>query len=333
MAIKKMEGGWLVDIQPGGRGSKRFRKTLGTKSEGLAYEAWLKTKVLTTHEWQPAKRDLRRLSELVDIWFEHHGANLRAGQDTYNRLKALCVALGNPYLDRFTTGMFAHYRKARAEAGIAPNTINREHAYLRSVFNEAKRLGHWNGENPLSAVRQIKVPERELSYLSKEDIKRLLAALEQSKSRDTLLIAKVCLSTGARWSEAEQLKPSQVRDGMVHFSNTKSGKNRSVPIPDFLIKDLKAQDKLRGAYGRLFQYSYNAFREAVKRAQLALPDGQMTHVLRHTFASHFMMNGGNILVLQRLLGHSSLIMTMRYAHLSPDHLQEARKLNPMMNLD
>lgn len=62
MAIKKMEGGWLVDIQPGGRGSKRFRKTLGTKSEALAYEAWLKSKVLTTPEWQPAKRDLRRLS-------------------------------------------------------------------------------------------------------------------------------------------------------------------------------------------------------------------------------------------------------------------------------
>lgn len=64
------------------RGSKHFRKTLGTKSVTLAYEAWLKTKVLTTPEWQPTKRDLRRLSELVDIWYEHHGANLRAGQDT-----------------------------------------------------------------------------------------------------------------------------------------------------------------------------------------------------------------------------------------------------------
>ncbi|MFQ1065102.1 tyrosine-type recombinase/integrase [Bordetella trematum] len=55
----------------------------------------------------------------------------------------------------------------------------------------------------------------------------------------------------------------------------------------------------------------------------------MTHVLRHTFASHFMMNGGNILTLQRILGHSTLTMTMRYAHLAPDHLQEARRLNPL----
>ncbi|MGM8060855.1 tyrosine-type recombinase/integrase [Vogesella indigofera] len=51
------------------------------------------------------------------------------------------------------------------------------------------------------------------------------------------------------------------------------------------------------------------------------------------FASHFMMNGGNILVLQRALGHQSLTMTMRYAHLSPDHLMETRELNPLQALN
>jgi site-specific recombinase XerD len=45
-----------------------------------------------------------------------------------------------------------------------------------------------------------------------------------------------------------------------------------------------------------------------------------------------MMNGGNILVLQKILGHSSLVMTMRYAHLAPDHLKEARLLNPIAAL-
>ena len=62
---------------------------------------------------------------------------------------------------------------------------------------------------------------------------------------------------------------------------------------------------------------------------IALPPGQATHVMRHTFASHFMINGGNILVLQKILGHSSLTVTMRYAHLAPDHLNEARQLNPL----
>ncbi|WP_374354816.1 tyrosine-type recombinase/integrase, partial [Chitinimonas sp.] len=49
-------------------------------------------------------------------------------------------------------------------------------------------------------------------------------------------------------------------------------------------------------------------------------------MLRHTFASHFIMNGGNILALQRTLGHTELKTTMRYAHLSPDHMNEVRTL-------
>lgn len=65
--------------------------------------------------------------------------------------------------------------------------------------------------------------------------------------------------------------------------------------------------------GRLFKSSAAAFRSAIERCGIQLPDGQLTHVLRHTFASHFMMNGGNILTLQRILGYSSLAMTMKYA--------------------
>ena len=61
---------------------------------------------------------------------------------------------------------------------------------------------------------------------------------------------------------------------------------------------------------------------------IVLPRRQSTHVLRHTFASYFMMNSGNILALQRTPGYASLAMTMRYAHLAPDHLEEAKRLNP-----
>ncbi|HCL5990861.1 TPA: tyrosine-type recombinase/integrase, partial [Klebsiella pneumoniae] len=79
----------------------------------------------------------------------------------------------------------------------------------------------------------------------------------------------------------------------------------------------------------LFTGCYSAFRSAIKRAGIELPDGQLSHVLRHTFASHFMMGGGNILVLQRILGHTDIKVTMRYAHFAPDHLTEAVQLNPL----
>jgi len=202
--------------------------------------------------------------------------------------------------------------------------------YLRGVFNELRRHGLWNKPNPLSTVRRLKVDERELSFLTEAQIKELLDALKNSESQDVHLVARVCLSTGARWSEAVRLRKHQVKNGRIDFTGTKNGKNRAVPIS----RDLEAEllVKLEKPDGRLFGDCMKAFRLALKKTSIRLPRGQATHVLRHTFASHFMMNGGNILTLQRILGHQSLTMTMRYAHLSPEHLEGARKFNPLSRL-
>lgn len=336
MAITKTASGWLVDIQPNGRGGKRYRKTLPTKAEALAYEIFIKGKTQESPIWQPAKRDARRLSVLIDLWYEHHGVNLRAAKNTLSRLKLLCDEVGNPIASQFKAELFTEYRTKRLNDGISANNLNREHAYLRAVFNELIRLGQWKGENPLAKVRQFKISERELSFLTIAQIELLLEAL-RGRSLDAWLIAQICLATGARWSEAEGLRVSQVRNGAIHFTGTKSGKNRSVPIDDALIELLS--NHLKARYGernaaatRFFTHGYGVFREAIAESGIELPKGQLTHVLRHTFASHFTMNGGNILVLQRILGHSSLTMTMRYAHLAPDHLQEAKQLNPIAQL-
>ncbi|MDI9676901.1 phage integrase [Burkholderia cenocepacia] len=330
MTIKKTETGWLVDSQPGGRGAKRFRKLLKTLAEAKAYEAWLRTQVTVTPDWQPTKRDTRKLSELIDLWFSHHGTGLRSGDDTHRRLLAIAEALGDPSADRFTVDMFAQYRTKRLAEGVSANNLNREHAYLRAAFNELARLGYWSKDNPLGKLRQFKIQENELSFLSREQIIALLSALRESRNPHVLLITKTCLATGARWSEAEELRVSQVRNGLIQFARTKSGKTRAVPIDDELSLELVRHHRENGQGERVFGYAWSAFREGIERAGITLPDGQMTHSLRHTFASHFMMGGGNILALQRILGHQSLTMTMRYAHLSPDHLIEARRLNPLV---
>ena len=71
------------------------------------------------------------------------------------------------------------------------------------------------------------------------------------------------------------------------------------------------------------------FRKVLLETEIQLPAGQAIHALRHTFASHFMMNGGNILVLKEILGHSNITQTTKYFHFSKMHLRAAIHLNPL----
>ncbi|MFI7868782.1 tyrosine-type recombinase/integrase, partial [Ectopseudomonas khazarica] len=125
-------------------------------------------------------------------------------------------------------------------------------------------------------------------------------------------------------NKAQGLVPSRVKGGAVHFINTKSKRRRSIPIPPEREARILQHFKAHG----LFTNCRNAFDEAVDKAGLRLAAGQKAHVLLHTFAFHFMANGGSILSLQKILGHSSLSMTMRYAHLAPGHMQDVLSFGP-----
>ena len=138
---------------------------------------------------------------------------------------------------------------------------------------------------------------------------------------------KMAVATGCRWSEAETLTGSQVVNNRITFIKTKGKKNRTVPITQELAEQLPRKR------GRLFSDCRKAFERAINRTKLELPEGQCSHVLRHTFASHFMRNGGNILVLQRILGHADIKETMKYAHFAPEHLDDALTKNPLRGLE
>ena len=329
--ISRLQPRWLVDIQPGGRTGRRVSQTLPTKQEALQWEAWARSNSSKQPGWKPDRLDTRRLTDLVDRWYEAHGKQLKAGKNTYSRLKFLAAGLTNPLASAVTPAMFATYRAKRIENGTSPNAINREHAYLRSVFNELKRLGDWKGDNPLASVRQFRVAETELTYLSKRQIEDLLQSLRDCGNRHAELVARVCLATGLRWTESETLRRDQVRNGQVTVLG-KNQKRRSIPIDKKLEAQLTKHHRPEETGDSLFASAYNYFRASVTRIDLRLPKGQLSHVLRHTFASYFMQGGGNILALQRILDHKDLKMTMRYAHLAPQHLEEVKTLNPLSAL-
>lgn len=324
MAVTRVNGLWLADVQPGGRGGPRIRKKFRTRREAERFVAFTRSEEEQGKPWVPRRVKKRRLSALIDEWYELHGINLKDGDRRKAKLLAVAKALRNPLASSVTPAMFIAYRNSRVANGISPTTVNRELSYLKAVYNEVERAGEGVG-NPVAKVKPIKQDERELSYLTHGQIDMLFAELARSSNKDALLVAKISLATGARWSEAEKLKASDVHRDRIVYAGTKSGKIRVVPIAPDLAAELLAVKKP----WRLFNSCYWAFRAAMKRTGIDLPRGQMAHVLRHTFASHFVMNGGNILVLQKILGHSDLRLTMRYAHLSPEHLEEAAKLNPL----
>jgi site-specific recombinase XerD len=320
--IKKTEKGYMVDIRPNGREGRRFRKTLASMSEARAYEKYIIAKYQNPEEWHRPE-DNRCLSELVTLWFDLHGKQLKSGAKRLTELNKAVDLLGDPKAKDFTAAMYTDFRAKRLK-DVSANTANHDLTNLRSLFNELDRLGEWPHANPVAKVRKIKTDEQELSYLTLDQISTLLAELDKSPSSHARISARICLATGARWSEAATVKASQVANGRITYSGTKNGKNRSVPISPDLCEMVRTFAPLIDGM--------NTFKRAVAKLDLNLPKGQMTHVLRHSFASHFMINGGNIVTLQRILGHGSIMMTMRYAHLSPEHLNEALALNPLTKI-
>ena len=340
MSIRKqVNGKWLLDFypegKPQGKASKRIRKTFSTKGEALAYQSYIMENV-HVKPWLDGKEDRRKLRDLVNQWFDEHGVTLDDGEKRKGAMEFACKSMGDPLAHEFDATMFSLYRKKRLSGEISrtvrvkhvsPRTMNLELAYFRAVFNELKRLGHWKLDNPLANVRPFKSEDAELAYLEHEEIDRLLEECLKSRNDSTYWVASLCLLTGARWDEAESVTTKQIKNLKVSFFKTKGNRNRTVPISQEFFEKLPKPEKP----GRYFKSCYAAFRKAVERSELILPDGQLSHVLRHTFASHFMMNGGNILVLQRILGYTDIKMTMRYAHFSPNHLEDAIKYNPLEN--
>ncbi|EMA2446402.1 tyrosine-type recombinase/integrase [Vibrio fluvialis] len=345
MSIRNLKDGnkkpWLCECYPQGRTGKRVRKRFATKGEALAFEKFT-MKEVDEKPWLGDKKDLRTLKDLVDLWYKLHGQHLKSAKKLYPRLRIIVEELGNPFAIKFTAKDFVHWRSGRKakhrhmEPGtwkeISAPTNNLDLRYLRAVFNELISLGEWTHPNPLASVKQIPVNESEMGFFSNDDITALFDRISRSKrAKEYELVCKICLSTGARISEANNLRLSQITQYKITFLDTKSKKNRTVPITEKLYNELMAFERT-GEKDRLFNNCVYGIAYIIDQTFPDLPDGQNTHVFRHTFASRFMEAGGNILVLQKILGHSDIKMTMRYAHFSPDHLIQAAELNPISRL-
>ncbi|HCJ4765913.1 TPA: tyrosine-type recombinase/integrase, partial [Salmonella enterica] len=248
MAVRKTGSGeWLCDLRPTGVKGKRIRRKFATKGEALAYEKYI-TSEMEEKPWLGEKQDNRRLSELIELWHDLYGRTLADSDRMMSKLKGICAGMGNPIAAQITAADFSKYREGRLKGEIPdvngrcmpiqPQTVNHEQRNLSAVFGTLKKLGHWSLPNPLSGIPTFKVDEKMVSFLYPEEIKTLLQYLSESNSPSVLIIAKICLATGARWSEAENLEGSQVTPYRITYKNTKSRKVRSIPISKELYNEM-----------------------------------------------------------------------------------------------
>ncbi|WP_019530617.1 phage integrase [Dasania marina] len=337
---KTSDGRWKVDERPFGKEGKRFIRLFDNKADANVFLKWVLAQAHGNKDWAPARHDKRLLSELIGEWHDLHGHTLKGGDKRKTYLLALANVMGNPRACDFTAASFLQFRKSRLEGTatakknkktpISKKTCNHDLGYFKAVFNVLIRADKWQQENPLAKIKPIALDDNEMAYLDFKQLDKLLFNLGQSKSADVLMISRICLSTGCRWGEAESLAGRQIRNCRITFLKTKTSRSRTVPISEELKTEIF---KGRSRTGKLFTGCYKSFGRALERSNIILPKGQATHVLRHTFASHFMMADGNLVTLSKILGHSTIQMTMRYAHLAPKYLIAATEKNPLAQLE
>ncbi len=288
---------------------------------------------------RPAPPIEHTFDELCEYWLANHAVEKRSQKDDQSVIrKHLKPALG-PL--RLTAIGVAHIDALRAsKRDLSPKTVSNILTLLGTMLRTAIDLG-WLATLPRIKKPKTYVDAEDYTFLqSQDDIDRFLAAAAEA-GPDVFVMYATAVYTGLRVGELAALRWSDVNFArrliMVqrsHAGPTKSGRSRPVPILDPLLPVLR--DWLQrnptdlvfpNRDGQQHQPSARIFQErlhdVLDAAGFKRPaSGRYKHAihfhsLRHTFASHWAMNGGDLWKLQKILGHQSIQMTMRYAHLQP----------------
>lgn len=310
-------GNWYVDYTYQGR---RFREMIGT-SKKMA-ESVLAKRISEAVEGRhlDMAKDVRiQFDDFCELYRKNHiESNQRTGNSHRNGLKKLKFFFGKKIFSDIKTMDIERYKQARLLEKVAPSTINRDLALLRSMCNRSVEWGYCQ-KSLMKGVRLYRENNQRLRYLEKEEIDRLL----RNSSYILRFIILIAVHTGMRKGEILGLKWDDVNESQnfITLRHTKNGETRYIPMNEVIQDALRERPRHpNSAYvicnkeGKSFNFR-KTFETAVKNAGLS--DFRF-HDLRHTFASQMRMSGVDLHTIGELMGHKSLQMTKRYAHLSPE---------------
>jgi integrase len=210
-----------------------------------------------------------------------------------------------------------------------PASVVRYIAALSHAFNVAINEWEWLDDSPLRKVKKPKEARGRVRFLNDEERERLLIACQQSSNPTLYICVILALSTGMRQAELMSLTWQDVnlKEGYLILHKTKNGERRRVPLAGHGLDLLCDYAKVRRLdTALLFPSTLRPDRPITLRQpfanalQAAAIKDFHWHDLRHCTASYLAMNGASLAEIAEVLGHKTLAMVKRYAHLSDGHV-------------
>jgi len=286
--------------------------------------------------FKTAEAKRHTLGELVDRYIENVLPVRSERQKLSNQLLWWKKALGDYLLSDVTPALIAEQRDVLLKGVTvrgrqrSPSTVVRYMAALSHAFSIAVNEWGWLDDSPMRKVKKPKEPTGRVRFLSDDERSNLLKACRRSEYEDLYLIVVLALSTGMRQGEIMGLKWNDVflSDGFLVLHKTKNNERRRVPLAGHAFDELKKHAKVRRIDTELL-FAGNKSDKPMwfrKRWLTALEVAEISdfrfHDLRHSAASYLAMNGASLAEIAEVLGHKTLQMVKRYAHLSDAHTSQ-----------
>lgn len=320
---------WASFTDPRG---KRVRRSTGTtdRREAEALEARWKYEAYRAKQWD--EQEPRTFDELMLAY-------LQAERNKRSHRRDLGCA---SHLKRYFTGKdmtelrpidVRGYIDHRRES-VSPATINRELCLLSVAINYARREWEWDLPNPVSG-RKLKEPEGRVRWITRGEAEALIREIKPAQAYLVDFI-RLALNTGCRKQELLGLEWTRVdlKENLLllEAAHTKTAKRRSIPLNEAARMAILNRFRFRSAHcpaspwvfahedGKRILDVKNSFCTACRRAGI---DNFRIHDLRHTCAAWLISKGVPLSEVKALLGHSTITMTERYAHLAPENVRAA----------
>jgi len=315
---------------------KRTRRSTGTTDRREAEALLSKWRLEAHREKQWGEQPSRTFDELMLHYLDSTRNEKRATERDRYSAKRLYPAFTGRDLGTLTANDIRDYVADRKAAGAGPGTINRELGLLSAAINYARKEWDWEIPNPAQG-RRLREPEGRVRWIDREQAEALIAAAESEPQAPYLAdFIRLALNTGCRRDELLRLEWRRVdlQAGLIHLEAhlTKAGKRRSIPLNRCAREAILARRAYRDrccpgspwvfchAKGHRVQSIKRSWATACRRAGI---EDFRIHDLRHTCAAWLVSAGVPLTEVRDLLGHSTIRMTERYAHLAPENVRAA----------